>query len=82
MVAAGLFFGAAVIRAKVLPPWTGALLMFAMLLMIGATVLPALAQTAAAATRDIAFACMGGSLVRAGRPRRARVGEQQEEARS
>ena len=82
MVAAGLLFGAAVIRAKVLPPWTGALLMFAMLLMIGATVLPAVAQTAAAATRDIAFACMGASLVRVGRRRRARVDEQQEEARS
>jgi len=82
MVAAGLVFGAAVIRAKVLPPWTGALLMLAMLLMISATALPALAQTAAAATRDIAFAGMGASLVRVGRPRRARVDEQQEEARS
>jgi hypothetical protein len=70
MVAAGLIFGAAVIRAKVLPRWTGALLMLAMLLMIVATALPDAAQTAAAAARDIAFAGMGASLLGFGRPRR------------
>jgi hypothetical protein len=70
MVAAGLLFGAAVIRAKVLPRWTGALLMLAMLLMMVATALPDAAQTAAAAARDIAFAGMGASLLGAGRPRR------------
>jgi hypothetical protein len=69
MVAAGLIFGAAVIRAKVLPRWSGALLMLAMLLMIVASALPDAAQTAAAAARDIAFAGMGASLLAVGRPR-------------
>jgi hypothetical protein len=63
MVVAGLFFGYAVVRAGVLPRWTGALLMLAMLLMLVATALPDVAQTAAAAVRDVAFAGMGAALL-------------------
>jgi hypothetical protein len=79
MVVAGLTFGAAIIRAEVLPRWTGALLMLAMLLMIVATALPNAAQTAAAATRDIAFAGMGASLLGVGRPRRYPVDNERPE---
>jgi hypothetical protein len=79
MVVAGLTFGAAIIRAEVLPRWTGALLMLAMLLMIVATALPNAAQTAAAATRDIAFAGMGASLLGVGRPRRYPVDDERPE---
>lgn len=78
MVAAGLAFGAAVIRARVLPRWTGALLMLAMVLMIVATALPAAAQTAAAALRDIAFAGMGASLFSFSRTGRSPVGKRDE----
>ena len=63
MVIAGVGFGAAIIRAKVLPRWTGALLILAMVMMAIATVLPDVAQTAAAVARDIAFAGMGASLI-------------------
>jgi hypothetical protein len=79
MIAAGLAFGAAVIKANVLPRWTGALLMLAMLLMVVATALPDAAQTAAAATRDIAFAGMGVSLLGVGQSRRRLVDKQDKE---
>jgi hypothetical protein len=67
MVVAGLVFGYAVIRAGVLPRWTGALLMLGMLSMVVATALPDIAQTAAAAIRDIAFAGMGLAVLGLGR---------------
>ena len=63
MVVAGLIFGYAVIRARVLPRWTGALLMVGMLSMVAATGLPDAVQTGAAATRDAAFAAMGAALL-------------------
>jgi hypothetical protein len=63
MIVAGLCFGYAVMRARVLPRWTGVLLMVGMLLMVVATVLPDVAQTAAAAIRDVAFAGMGAALL-------------------
>jgi hypothetical protein len=68
MVASGLVFGYAVIRAGVLPRWTGALLILGMILMVIASGLPAAAQTAAAAVRDTAFAGMGVALLYLSRP--------------
>jgi hypothetical protein len=70
MVVAGIAFGVAVVRARVLPGWTGAALVIGMLLMTIATVLPDVAQTAAAGVRDLAFAGMGLALLRQGRSSR------------
>jgi hypothetical protein len=67
MVVAGLVFGYAVIRARVLPRWTGALLIVGMLSMVAATAFPDAVQTGAAATRDVAFAAMGVALLRVAR---------------
>ena len=69
MVIAGLAFGLAVIRAGVLPRWTGVTLMVGVVLVAVSSVLPALAQTASAGVRDLAFAGMGTSLLLAGRGR-------------
>jgi hypothetical protein len=66
MVVSGIAFGVAVVRAGVLPRWTGATLALGMVLMTIATVLPDAAQTAAAGVRDLAFAGMGLALVRHG----------------
>jgi hypothetical protein len=63
MVVAGLVFGYAVVRAGVLPRWTGALLMLGMLSMVVAVALPDVVQTGAAAMRDVAFAGMGAALL-------------------
>jgi hypothetical protein len=71
MVVAGIGFGVAVIRARVLPRWTGATLIAGMLLMAVTVSLPAAAQTTSAGVRDLAFAVMGAVLlVRARRPTR------------
>jgi hypothetical protein len=66
MVVAGIAFGVAVVRAGVLPRWTGVTLALGMVLMTIATVLPDAAQTAAAGVRDLAFAGMGVALLRHG----------------
>jgi hypothetical protein len=71
MVVTGLVFGYAVVRAGVLPRWTGALLMLGMLSMVVATALPDVVQTEAAAIRDIAFAGMGAALLGVGRRKRS-----------
>jgi hypothetical protein len=71
MVVTGLVFGYAVVRAGVLPRWTGALLMLGMLSMVVASALPAVVQTGAAALRDIAFAGMGAALLGVGRRERS-----------
>jgi hypothetical protein len=63
MVVAGMGFGIAVIRARVLPWWTGATLIAGMLLMSVTAGLPAGAQTASAGVRDLAFAAMGAALL-------------------
>jgi hypothetical protein len=63
MVVAGVGFGVAVIRARVLPWWTGATLIAGMLLMAVTVGLPATAQTASAGVRDLAFAAMGATLL-------------------
>jgi len=71
MIFTGLVFGYAVVRAGVLPRWTGALLMLGMLSMIVATALPDVVQTGAAAIRDVAFAGMGAALLGVGRKKRS-----------
>jgi hypothetical protein len=63
MIVAGVGFGIAVIRARVLPWWTGATLIAGMVLMVGTLSLPAVAQTASAAVRDLGFAAMGAVLL-------------------
>jgi hypothetical protein len=71
MVVSGLVFGYAVVRAGVLPRWTGALLMLGMLSMVVATALPDVVQTGSAAIRDVAFAGMGAALLGVGRRKRS-----------
>ena len=71
MVVTGLVFGYAIVRAGVLPRWTGALLMLGMLSMVVATAFPDVVQTGAAALRDVAFAGMGAALLGIGRRARS-----------
>ncbi len=71
MIVTGLVFGYAVVRAGVLPRWTGWLLMLGMLSMIVATALPDVVQTGSAALRDVAFAGMGAALLGVGRRKRS-----------
>ena len=59
MVLAGSAFGAAVVRAGVLPRWTGVLLIVGLVLIALASPLPGVAQTLCAGVRDLAFAGMG-----------------------
>jgi hypothetical protein len=69
MVVAGSAFGLAVIRAGVLPRWTGVALVTGVILVAVSSVLPPIAQTAAAGIRDFAFAGMGASILLARRPK-------------
>jgi hypothetical protein len=64
MVLAGIMFGAAVIRARVMPRWTGITLIAGMGLMAVTASLPAAIRTGSAGVRDLAFAAMGASLLR------------------
>jgi hypothetical protein len=66
MVLAGIGFGVAVIRAQVLPRWTGVLLGAGVVLVALSQGLPEGVGTAAAGVRDLAFAGMGVALLRAG----------------
>jgi hypothetical protein len=59
MIVAGIAFGVAVVRAGVLPAWTGWTLVVGMLLYAVSPLLPDAAQVGAAAVRDLAFALMG-----------------------
>jgi len=63
MVLAGLAFGLAVVRAGVLPRWTGLTLMAGVVLMAVSSTLPDFVQTASAGVRDLAFAGMCASLL-------------------
>jgi hypothetical protein len=63
MVLAGLGFGVAVIRATVLPRWTGIALMAGVVLVSLAQTLPEGPQVLAAAIRDLGFAGMGAALL-------------------
>ncbi|MCW2819662.1 MAG: conserved rane protein of unknown function [Marmoricola sp.] len=63
MLVAGSAFGVAVVRAGVLPRWTGQVLVVGVVLVAVATVLPDPLPTLAAGVRDLAFAGMGFSLL-------------------
>jgi hypothetical protein len=63
MVLAGLGFGFAVIRARVLPPWTGIALMAGVVLVSLSQPLTEGPQVLAAAIRGLGFAGMGAALV-------------------
>jgi hypothetical protein len=63
MALAGLGFGVAVIRANVLPAWTGVALMAGVVLVSLSQTLPEGAQLLAAAIRDLGFAGMGATLL-------------------
>jgi hypothetical protein len=67
MVIAGSAFGLAVIRAGVLPRWTGVALIAGVVLVGVSSGLPEIMQTVAAGVRDLAWAGMGASLLLAGR---------------
>jgi Ca2+/Na+ antiporter len=68
MVLAGVAFGAAVIRAQVLPRWTGITLIVGMVLMAATVSLPDVTQTLSAAVRDLAFVGMGAAVLRRAQP--------------
>jgi hypothetical protein len=59
MVGAGSAFGIAVLKARVLPPWTGMTLVTGVILVALSSALPSLAQTISAGVRDLGFAGMG-----------------------
>jgi hypothetical protein len=63
MVAGGLLFGCAVVRARVLPTWTGACLMAGVVLVAGASGLPTIVRTVAEAVTVTAFVGMGVALL-------------------
>jgi hypothetical protein len=68
MVLAGSAFGVAVVRAKVLPRWTGTTLVAGVVLVALSSmlegVLPDVAQTLCAGVRDLGFAGMGLALLK------------------
>jgi hypothetical protein len=64
MVFAGLGFGAAVMRASVLPRWTGVALMVGVVAVAATQNASEPVQVAAAAIRDLGFAGMGAALLR------------------
>lgn len=64
MVLAGIGFGTAVIRAGVLPRWTGGALIAGVVLVALTQGQAEVLQVAAAAVRDLAFAGMGVALLR------------------
>ncbi|MEA2483284.1 MAG: hypothetical protein QOC55_1231 [Thermoleophilaceae bacterium] len=74
MVFAGIGFARAVVRAGILPRWTGAALAAGVVLVAAAQGAPEGVQVLAAGIRDMAFAGMGLALLRA--PARARFGHQ------
>jgi hypothetical protein len=63
MLVGGLAFGLAVVRAGVLPRWTGVCLMAGVVLVVAAAGLPNIARTVAAAVPDAAFIGMGVALL-------------------
>jgi len=72
MLAGGLAFGLAVVRAGVLPRWTGVCLMAGVVLVVAASGLPDVARTTAAVIPDTAFIGMGLALLSEYRKPRAR----------
>ena len=67
MVVAGIGFGTAVLRARVLPRWTATALMSGVVLVALTQTMPTAAGLVAAAVRDGAFAGMGFALLRSRR---------------
>jgi hypothetical protein len=67
MVVAGIGFGTAVLRAKVLPVWTAVALMAGVVLVALTQTMPTAAGLAAAALLDGAFAGMGFAVFRSRR---------------
>jgi hypothetical protein len=65
MLLAGLGFGVAVIRARILPRWTAIALMAGVVLVSLSQNLPEGPQVLAAGIRDLGFAGMGAALLRA-----------------
>jgi hypothetical protein len=63
MVAGGLVFGAAVVRARVLPSRTGVCLMAGVVLVAGASALPTITRTVFEAVTVTAFVGMGSALL-------------------
>ena len=70
MVFAGIGFGIAVVRAGVLPSWTGCALGVGVTFVAATQTAPEAVQLAAAAIRDLGFAGMGLALLRSGPMRR------------
>jgi hypothetical protein len=70
MVVAGIGFGVAVLRARLLPAWTAIALMAGVVLVALTQTMPTAAGLAAATLRDGAFAGMGVALLRSRRQRR------------
>ncbi|MCY1139105.1 hypothetical protein OWR29_13995 [Actinoplanes sp. Pm04-4] len=63
MIVAGIAFGVAVARARVLPAWTGVTLIVGMVLYALTPMLPASFGIGAATVRDLAFAGMGWAVL-------------------
>jgi len=74
MLVGGLAFGLAVVRAGVLPRWTGVLLMAGVVLVVAASGLPDIPRTVAAAIPDAAFIGMGLAVLNRRRKSRTRQG--------
>lgn len=74
MVLAGLGFGYAVLRAHVLPRWTGVALAAGVVLVAVSQNMSEGVQVVAAAIRDLGFLGMGASLMRAHAAERIREG--------
>jgi hypothetical protein len=72
MLAGGLAFGLAVVRAGVLPRWTGVCLMAGVVLVVAVSGLPNVARTVAAVVPGTAFIGMGLALLGECRKPRAR----------
>jgi hypothetical protein len=70
MVLGGLAFGVAVIRAAVLPRWTGVALMVGVVVVAAASAAPNIARTIAATLPATSFAGMGFALIFQARPPR------------
>lgn len=64
MLIGGAAFGIAVVRARVLPRWSGACLAVGVVLVAAASVLPAIARTVAEAVPAAAFIGMGIAVLR------------------
>jgi hypothetical protein len=63
MMLAGVALGLAVVRARVLPRWTGVALMAGVIMVAASSGLPDAVQMVSAGVRDVAFAGMGAALL-------------------